>query len=126
MELGPGLSATVNLTVGEADLATAFGSGDVPVLATPRIIALLEEATVAAVAPFFDAATTTVGQRVQIDHLAPTRRGESVSAEAVLESVAGRRLTFRVSATDERGLIAVGRVTRVVVQRDRFLGTPDA
>src|SRR5688572_19421107 len=79
-ELTPGLSATVTLTVTEADTAIALGSGDVPVLATPRIVALVEEATVAAVAPVLDDGATTVGTRVELDHHAPTRVGATVVA----------------------------------------------
>ena len=59
--------------------------------------------------------------RVQIDHLAPTRVGGVVTAEATLEKVEGRRLTFTVSANDDRGLVAAGKVTRVVVDHERFL-----
>ena len=64
---------------------------------------------------------TTVGMRVQLDHLAPTAVGNEVTAEATLEKVEGRRLIFTVSATDDRGLIAAGKVTRVVVDVERFL-----
>ena len=64
---------------------------------------------------------TTVGMRVQIDHLAPTNVGSSVAAEATLEKVEGRRLTFTVSVTDHCGLVAAGKVTRVVVETERFL-----
>jgi predicted thioesterase len=59
--------------------------------------------------------------RVQIDHLQPTAVGGRVLADAVLERIEGRRLTFTVSASDERGLVAAGKVTRVVVQIDNFL-----
>ena len=59
--------------------------------------------------------------RVQLDHLAPTAVGHTVRAEAKLKKVEGRRLTFKVSVNDERGLVAAGTVTRVVVDRDRFL-----
>jgi fluoroacetyl-CoA thioesterase len=121
MELEPGLTAAVEIVVGDDDTALALGSGDVPVLATPRLVALVERATLEAIAGAVRDGTTTVGHRVQLDHLAPTAVGERVRAEAVLESVEGRRLTFRVSATDERGLVGVGRVTRVLVERKRFL-----
>jgi len=117
----PGLRAEVTLTVAEADTAIAVGSGDVPVLGTPRLVALCEAATVAAMADHLDAEKTTVGMQVQIDHLAPTAVGGKVRAEAVLEKVKGARLTFRVSAHDDRGLIGVGLVTRVMVNRERFL-----
>ena len=119
--LKPGLAAAVSLDVGEHDTAVALHSGDVPVLATPRLIALCEEASLRAVAGLVPAGHTTVGMRVQLDHLVPTGVGARVTAEATLEKVEGRRLTFTVSATDERGLVAAGKVTRVVVDVDRFL-----
>jgi len=117
----PGLRAEISLVVTGADTAIAARSGDVPVLATPRLLALCEEATVAAVEGHLDAGKTTVGMRVQIDHLAPTAVGGTVRADAVLEEIEGPRLTFKVSAHDDRGLIGVGRVTRVIVNRERFL-----
>lgn len=109
------------MVVGEDDTATAHGSGSVDVLATPRLIALLEEATMRALLGQIAAGETSVGMRVQVDHLAPTSVGEEVTAEAVLEKIAGRRLIFTVSASDRRGLIAAGKVTRVVVNTERFL-----
>lgn len=117
----PGLSATAHLTVTDADTAIAFGSGEVPVLATPRIVALVEEAAVAAVHPGLEAGSSTVGVRVQIEHISPTAVGGAVTAEATLEKVEGRRLIFHVAARDERGLIAAGKVTRVLVDVERFL-----
>ena len=90
-------------------------------LATPRVVLLAERATVAAVDGHVPAGHTTVGYRVQLDHLAPVPVGDAVLAEAVLESVEGRRLTFRVSVKHRDGLVAAGRITRVVVERERFL-----
>jgi predicted thioesterase len=119
--LQPGLCAVVSLLVESADTALALRTGDVEVLATPRLVALAEEATVRAVEGQLAEGTTTVGYRVQVDHLAPVPVGDRVKAEAVLESVEGRRLTFRVSLSDERGLVGAGRITRVVVERDRFM-----
>ena len=116
-----GLSASVDLTVSTDDTALAAHSGDVPVLATPRIIALCEEAAVKVLDGRLDAGETTVGMQVQLDHLAPTAVGHRVAAEATIERVTGRRITFTVSVNDERGLIAVGRVTRVIVDIERFL-----
>jgi predicted thioesterase len=121
MALAPGLGGSVTLSVEEDDTAVAMRSGDVPVLATPRVVALAEQASVEAVAHALDPGLTTVGSEVQLTHLAPSPVGAKVTADVVLESVEGRRLVFRVSVTDARGLVAVGRITRVVVQRDRFL-----
>lgn len=117
----PGLSATASIVVSDADTAIALRTGDVPVVATPRVVQLAEEASVQALAGELDEGTTTVGYRVQLDHLAPTAVGGSMAAEATLEAVESRRLTFRVSVTDGRGLVAAGKITRVVVEHTRFL-----
>lgn len=119
--LQPGLAANVVHEVVDGDTALALGSGDVLVLGTPRLIALCEEASVRAVAGQVPTGHTTVGMRVQLDHLAPTGVGGHVTAEARLDKVEGRRLTFSVSASDERGLIAAGKVTRVVVEVEKFM-----
>ena len=116
-----GLRATVEHVVTGADTSIALGSGDVPVLATPRVVALCEQATVAALAGQLGPEFSTVGMRVQLDHLQPTAVGPSVVAEATLDKVEGRRLTFLVTVNDGRGLVAAGKVTRVVVERERFL-----
>jgi fluoroacetyl-CoA thioesterase len=117
----PGLTASVELTVSEADTAIAFRSGSVPVLATPRIIALCEEASVHALEGSLADDETSVGMRVQVDHVQPAAVGARVTASATLEKVEGRRLTFTVNAFDDRGIVAAGRVTRVVVDLERFL-----
>jgi len=117
----PGLSAAVELVVAEADTALALRSGSVAVLGTPRLIALCEEASVIAIRDELDPEITSVGMKVQLDHLAPTAVGQKVKAEATVEKVNGRRVTFMVSVNDDRGLVAVGRVTRVIVDVERFL-----
>jgi predicted thioesterase len=117
----PGLAASIELKVSDDDTALALGSGLVPVLATPRLIALCEEATLKAIDGRLATDHTTVGMRVQLDHLAPTAVGEIVTADATLERVEGKRLVFTVSVTDHRGLIAAGKVTRVVVETARFM-----
>ncbi len=117
----PGLAATVTLIVGDADTAIAIGSGDVAVLATPRVVALAEQATCAAIADALGGGQTSVGSEVQLTHLAPTPVGMEVSADAVLDSVDGRKLVFKVTVNDPRGLIAAGYVTRVLVDRTRFM-----
>jgi fluoroacetyl-CoA thioesterase len=121
MPLEPGLCARITHEVAEEDSALSCGSGDVPVLATPRVVALVEQASVKAVAGQLDATSTTVGMRVQLDHLAPTAIGTEVTAEATLEKVEGRRLTFTVAVRDARSLVAAGKVTRVVVDGAAFL-----
>ena len=82
---------------------------------------LVEQASMKALAGRLPPDKTSVGYEVQLAHLSPTPVGSEVTAEATLEGVEGRRLTFRVSVTDARGLVAAGRITRVVVVRDRFV-----
>ena len=121
MPLNPGLHGSAKLVVAASDTALAMKSGEVEVLATPRVIALMEEASIAAVADLLPAGQTSVGMRVQVDHLAPTSIGSSVAAESTLEKVEGRRLTFTVSVSDHGGLVAAGKVTRVIVETAHFL-----
>lgn len=91
-------------------------------LATPRVVALCEEATVAAIAGQLGEDSTSVGTRVEIDHMKPSMIGETVAARATLVEVDARRLQFTVTvAGPEGGAVAVARVWRVVVERDRFL-----
>lgn len=123
--LEPGLNGSAELTVGVAHTAIALRSGDVPVLATPVVVALCEEATVDAVSSRLDAGSTTVGTSVEIDHLAPSAVGASVVALAELIAVDGRRLTFAVEVRDNTDPVARGTVTRVVVDRHRFLDALD-
>ncbi len=121
MALRTGLCAVVSLQVSEADTAIALGSGDVPVLATPRLVALCEEASCASVSGHLDDGTTSVAKRVQFDHLVPVGVGRTVRAEATLDRIEGRRLTFTVSVSDPDGLIGAGKVARVVVDRAAFV-----
>jgi predicted thioesterase len=121
MVLEPGLSASVTLTVTDADTAQACGSGDVPVLGTPRLLALAEAATVRATARHLPAGTTTVGTRVEVEHLSATPVGGSVTVAVQLSTVDGRRLRFTVEARDGETLAARGVIERVLVDRERFV-----
>jgi predicted thioesterase len=116
-----GLSADIELEVGDEDTAIAHGSGSVAVLATPRIVALCEEAACLAVASELGPGETTVGLRIELAHVAPVAVGSKVKAEAVLDKVEGRRLIFNVSVSDASGLVAAGKVTRATVDVKGFL-----
>lgn len=122
VEFETGLRGDATLVVTDADTAQALGSGTVDVLGSPRLIALCEEACQNATASQLQPGTTTVGMRVQFDHLQPTPVGGAVLAEAVLKKIDGRRLRFEVSASDAGGLVAAGKFTRVVVSIDDFMG----
>lgn len=121
MPASPGATARVDLVVEPGDTALELGSGDVEVLATPRILALAEQACCEAVLPSLGPDETSVGMRAQLDHLAPVKVGSKVWAEATLDKLEGRRLSFTVTVSDQCGLVAAGRLTRVVVRRSDFL-----
>lgn len=121
MNLEKGMRGDAKLMVTDADTARALGSGSVDVLGSPRLVALCEEACCNAVEQALDDGATTVGMRIQFDHLQPTPVGAEVVAEAVLEKIEGRRLKFTVSASDSGGLVAAGKITRVLVDLDRFM-----
>ena len=122
MPLAPGLEAVVTHQVSEADTARVLGSGDLEVLGTPALLALVERATVAAVAAAVPPEATTVGTRVQLDHLRASPVGAVITVTARLVTVDGRALRFEVAAEDGAGtLIGHGEIRRVVVDRERFL-----
>jgi fluoroacetyl-CoA thioesterase len=117
--------ATLTFTVTDLDTAQAVGSGDLPVLGTPRLLAWAEAATCAAVAPSLGEGQTSVGTRVQLDHVAASPVGAKVTMTASVVHTDGRLLRFEVVAEHTVGedtkLVGHGEVTRVVVDRDRFL-----
>lgn len=122
MTIQAGQEAVIAQVVGNEHLSVVFGSGEVPVLATPQLLAWCEAATVMAIADHLESHETSVGMRVTMDHVRPTTVGHTVSAKAAVEKVDGRRITFAISAVDTTDCeIAFGTVIRVIVDRDRFL-----
>jgi len=119
--LQEGLSHTTRLTVGEQHTAIAMGSGDMPVLATPVMIAMMENAAMLAVDQEFPAESTTVGTAISATHVKASPVGAVVESTATLERIDGRKLYFRVEARQDGELIGEGNHTRVVVDRERFM-----
>jgi predicted thioesterase len=118
-----GQSATLQFEVTEADTAVAVGSGDLAVLGTPRLLAWCEAATCAAIADSLEEGQTSVGTRVSLEHLAASPVGEQVEVQAGVAYVDGRLVRFSVAAThvSDGKVVGTGEVTRVVVDRERFL-----
>lgn len=121
MNVAVGLKGEARLVVGEGDTAVALGSGDVHVLGTPKLVALFEQATIDALDGVLGAGQSSVGMRVQVDHLQPTPVGAEVTVEAYLDKIEGRRIMFTVTASDSGGLVAAGKVTRVMVDVEKFM-----
>lgn len=119
--LEQGLSARSIATVTAENTAVSMGSGDLPVFATPAMVALMENAAMQAVAAELPEGATTVGAEMNVTHIKPTGLGAAVSATAVLTAVEGRKLTFNVGARDAEGMIGEGVHIRYVVDRARFM-----
>lgn len=119
--LKKGLSAQSTTTVTLENTALQMGSGDMPVFASPAMVALMENAAMLAVAPYLEAGATTVGSEMNTSHIKPSGLGAVVTATAVLIEAEGRKLTFNVGARDGEGLIGEGVHVRYIVDRERFL-----
>jgi fluoroacetyl-CoA thioesterase len=116
-----GATASTSFIVDDASTAIALRSGDVPVLGTPKVVALAEAAAVAAIAGMLEAGQTSVGTNVTLDHLAPSKVGSSVVATATVTSVDRRTIRFDVDVTEGGRSVASGTHVRAVVDRSRFL-----
>lgn len=115
-------TATLAFVVGDEDTAAAVGSGSLPVLGTPRLLAWCEAATCAALEPTLPEGSTSVGTRVSLEHLAPSAVGQEVEVTASVVHVDGRLHRFTVAARNVGGaVVGSGEVTRVVVDAERFL-----
>ena len=119
--MNPGSESKAEMVVSAADCAPAMGSGSLSVLATPRMIALMEQAACAAVEAALQPGQTTVGVHLDVEHMAATPIGARVTASAVLDRVEGRTLHLTLSAEDERETIGRGSHRRVVVDAARFM-----
>ena len=116
-----GKKYTFETVVREEDTAKAFGSGELMVLATPRMIALMEEASYKCVSAYLDDGASTVGTYLDIKHLAATPVGMKVIVESEVTEVDGRRIVYCVKAYDEAGLIGEGKHERFVIFAEKFV-----
>ena len=116
-----GLSFTATMRVTPEVTAEYIGSGDLAVLATPAMCALMENAAMTAVAPHLEEGQTTVGTALNIEHIKATKVGDTVTATAVLTEVNGRELKFNIAARDVVSLIGEGTHTRFIVSREKFM-----
>lgn len=119
--LKEGLYFQTQMVVSPGNTAEYIGSGDMAVLATPAMIALMENAAMLAVAPYLPEGSTTVGSSISTSHLRPSAVGATVTARAELTKVDGRMLTFRVEAYEAETKIGEGEHVRCIVDREKFL-----
>lgn len=116
------MESTLTFTVTNEDTAIAVGSGSLPVLGTPRLLAWCEAATCAAIDPTLPAGSTSVGTRVELEHQAASAVGQQVEVTASSTYVDGRLHRFTVAARNVPGrVVATGEITRVVVDAAKFM-----
>ena len=119
--LEPGLTASQSIVVTDEDTAMAVGSGSLPVLGTPRLLAWCEAVTCSAIEAGLAPGSTSVGTRITLEHLAASAVGARVEVSVSLDHVDGRLLRFGVTAREGGKLVGNGEVTRVVVDSERFM-----
>ena len=119
--MNTGLSFTTTMRVAAEVTAEYIGSGDLAVLATPAMCALMENAAMMAVTQHLEEGQTAVGTALNIEHSRATKVGAVVTATAVLTEVTGRELKFNIAARDEVGVIGEGTHTRFIVNREKFM-----
>lgn len=116
-----GLKHTSEQTISEALTAMQMGSGDLPVFATPAMMALMENAAMMAVANELPEGCTTVGGHIESSHLRPSKVGEKVSAVAEVTKVDGKKIEFKVAAYSGETLLGEGTHLRFVVDKEKFI-----
>lgn len=121
VELKPGLQGQAEAIVDTTNIASVMGSGDLDVFATPAMIALMEQAACNAIAPCLDSSASSVGIKMDTTHEAATLPGKKIIATARLEAVEGRKLTFKVDACDDHGLIGTGTHERFLIDAEKFM-----
>lgn len=121
MPIPSGLTASLSFTVTDLDTAQALGSGGLPVLGTPRLLAWCEATTCAALDAHLGEGQASVGTRISLEHLAPSRVGAVIEVTAVLVHVDGRLVRFTVTGHCAGKLVGAGEVTRVIVDAQRFI-----
>lgn len=119
--LKKGLTYTSHIVVSNENTARTLGSGDMDVLATPALVALMENAAMLCAAPHIPEGKTTVGSMISTSHLKPSAIGAMIVGTAELVEVDGRKLTFKVIATEKGQIIGGGTHVRHIVDRKRFL-----
>ena len=119
--LESGLKHESVMRVVDGNTAEYIGSGDMAVLATPAMVALMENAAMMAVAPHLEVGQTTVGTALNIEHSRATKVGEVITATAVLTEINGRELKFNIAARDEVSIIGEGTHSRFIVNREKFM-----
>ena len=126
MELKTGIKSSKEMIVTKELCADAWGSGGLTVYATPAMIALMENTAWASVEPCMEEGRSTVGTKLDVSHLSASPVGARITCETELVEIDGRRLVFKVSASDDAGLIGEGMHERFIINTEKFMARTEA
>ncbi len=125
-EFLPGIFSEIEHLVTDKDTAEQWGSGLVPVFSTPALVGLMEAAAVKVLEDHLPPENTSVGSHIDVHHLAATPVGMHIHIKAELTEIDGRKLVFRITASDEVELIGEARHERVIVNKEKFMAKLNA
>ena len=126
MELKTGIRKRKEMMVTEDLCANAWGSGGLQVFATPAMIALMENTAWESVEYYLDGGCSTVGTHLDISHVSASPVGACITCESELVEIDGRRLVFRVTASDDAGIIGEGMHERFIINVEKFMARTEA
>lgn len=121
MAIELGIQGHASMVVGPEDTAATHGTGDAEVLSTPRLLQLMQQATMDALEGNLPEGIITAGLRINLDHLIGSEVGAHVDSTATLTRVEGRRLVFEAEATSRDRIVGTSRIIRVQIDKEAFL-----
>ena len=120
-ELKAGIKGTAEVIVTEENTAAVMGSGTLPVFATPALVALMEKAAMSSVLDALEDGMGSVGTQMCVKHVSATPIGMKVTCESELVAVEGRKLVFKITASDACGMVGEAEHERFIIQNEKFL-----
>lgn len=124
--LKSGIKNTITITVDESKTAKVVGSGMLDVFATPAMVALMEQTAASSVQPHLEDGTTSVGTKIDVQHLSADPVGIEVTCESELVEVDNRRLVFSITVSDKHGIVGVATHERFIIKSERFMEKTNA
>ncbi len=124
--LKKGLKNTLTIKVAENNTAKVMGSGSLDVFATPSMVALMEQTASESINPYLDEGITSVGTKINVDHLAADPIGIEVTCESELVEVDGRKLCFDITVSDKHGIVGKAYHERFLIKSESFMAKTNA
>ncbi|MBQ4128996.1 MAG: thioesterase family protein [Ruminococcus sp.] len=124
--LNTGIKNTITITVNNDKTAKAMGSGTLDVFATPAMVALMEQTAAESVQPFLDEGVTSVGTKINVEHLSADPLGIEITCESELSEIDGRKLCFEIICSDKCGIVGKAYHERFLIKSESFMNKTNA